>query len=432
MAKGKKIVFLGAGSAIFTERLMADLIRQKDLPHVDVVMHDIDPKVLRYMTAYTRMMAEREKADITVTGEANRAKAFDGADFIIITLTVGGGKQDLVTVDVPLKYGVYQTVGDTLGPGGLVRAFTSYATYKGFIADMRKHCPGVTVINFSNPMTMVCRLMNRLSNHKIKVVGLCHGTWGITRQIAAKLNLKPEEIHVVPAGVNHFIWFLKITHKGKDLYPRIRSELLEKGGGKDWPVTMDLLRIYGYYPSPGCSHLAEFVPYYLTSKETMEKYRLVQRDNRKTNQYKGDARKFCEDVVNGKKELPPLKASGEMAMQIIRSTILDLGQVHHANIPNKGYISNVPDEVVVEVPTRFGKRGFEGVKVGPLPQGIKSHVVRIIETQELGVEAAIRGDRALALQAFLSDPLIVNVEKAEQMLDEMLRKSKPYVPQFKI
>ncbi|MEW6354807.1 MAG: hypothetical protein AB1696_00660 [Planctomycetota bacterium] len=430
MAKRKKIVFLGAGSAIFTERLMADLIRQKDMPHVDVVMHDINPRVLRYMTAYTRMMAEREGADITVTGERSRARAFDGADFIIITLTVGGGKQDLVTVETPLKYGFYQPVGDTLGPGGLMRIYSSYSTFKGFVTDMQKYCPQVLVINFTNPMTMVCRLMNRLSEHKVKVVGLCHGTWGITRQIAAKLNLDPREIKVVPAGVNHFIWFLKITHKGKDLYPQIRKDLLEKTDGKLWPVTMELLRIYGYYPSPGCSHLAEFVPFYLKSKETMEKYGLRQRDNRETNRRKNEARKFCEDVVSGKKELPPLKDSGEMAMQIIRSTVNDLGKTYYANIPNKGYISNLPDEIVVEVPVRFRRNSFEGVKVGPLPQGIKSLITPIIETQELGVDASIRGDRALALQALLSDPNVNDVEKAEKMLDDMLRKSKSYVPQF--
>jgi len=431
MAKRKKIVFLGAGSAVFTARLMGDLIQHKDLPHIDVVMHDIEPKVLKTMTTYGQMMVEHEGADITVTGERRRPKAFDGADFIIITLTVGGGKMDLVDAEVPLKYGVHQTVADTLNPGGLMRIFRSYATYKGFVTDILKYCPKALVINFSNPMTMVCRLMNRLSDHKVKVAGLCHGTWGTTQRIANKLNIDAKKIKVLPAGVNHFIWFLKMTYQGKDLYPRIRKELLDGGKAKDWPVTMELLRIFGYFASPGDSHLAEFLPYYLRSKESMERYGLKQRDNRDSRKRKGEALKRCGDIVRGKVELPPARESGERAMQIIRSTILDLGQVHYANIPNRGYISNLPDEIVVEVPTKFGKGGYKGVGVGPLPLGIKALMTPVIETQELGVEASIRGDRDLALQAFLCDPIVNDATVAGKVLDEMLRKSKDFVPQFR-
>jgi len=425
-----RIVFLGAGSAVFTERLVADLIRRKEMPPCDVVMHDTDPEVLKYMTTYTRMLVEREGAPITVTAERTRPRAFDGADFIIITLTVGGPQQDILDVEVPLKYGVFQTVGDTLGPGGLMRIFRSFATYGGFVKDILKYCPRALVINFSNPMTMVCRLMNRLSNGKIKVVGLCHGTWGTVSSLAGKLGINPEDVDVLPAGVNHFVWFLELTCRGKDLYPLVRRELLDKGKGADWPVTMELLRIYGYYPSPGCRHLSEFVPYYLKDKRTMKKYNLTQRDNREVRKAKARARKACKDVAAGKKPLPPLKASGEQAMQIISSVVNNSGGVFYANVPNRGFISNLPDEVVVEVPCRFDRKGPHGVKVGPLPQGIKSHMVRIIETQELGVEASMRGDRNMALQAFLSDPLARDVETCGKMLDEMLRKSRKWVPQF--
>ena len=196
-------------------------------------------------------------------------------------------------------------------------------------------------------------------------------------------------------------------------------------------MTMELLRIFGYFASPGDSHLAEFLPYYLRSKESMERYGLKQRDNRDSRKRKGEALKRCGDIVRGKVELPPARESGERAMQIIRSTILDLGQVHYANIPNRGYISNLPDEIVVEVPTKFGKGGYKGVGVGPLPLGIKALMTPVIETQELGVEASIRGDRDLALQAFLCDPIVNDATVAGKVLDEMLRKSKDFVPQFR-
>jgi len=427
--KKPKIVFIGAGSAIFTERLIADLIRQKDMPPTRVVMHDIKHDVLRYMTDYTRMLVEREGAHITIEGEGNRRKALKDADFVIITLTVGGGRQDIIDVDVPLKYGVYQTVGDTLGAGGLMRIFRSFETYRGFVRDIEKCCPDALVINFSNPMTMVCRLMNRLSE-RVRVVGLCHGTWGTLRYLGQKLGIEAEKIEVTPAGVNHFVWFLELRYRGRNLYPLMRRELIEKGKGADRPVSTELFRIYGYYPSPGDTHLVEFVPFYLKDRKTMEKYRLKQRDNRETNKRKTAARAFCRDVVRGRRRLPPLKESGERAMQIIRSVVNDLGETYYANMPNKGFISNLPDDVVVEVPVRFNANGYEGEKVGALPDGIRALMMPVIETQELGVEASMRGDRNLALQAFLSDPNINDVKKAERMLDEMLKKSRQWVPQF--
>jgi len=433
MAKKPKIVFVGAGSAIFTRGLVADLINQKDMPESDVVMHDVDPTVLKTMTRYCQMMVEQANAPITITPAPDRARAFDGADFIIVTITVGGLQADKVDIDVPLKYGIRQTVGDTLGPGGLMRIFRACETFKGFVEDMEKYCPHALVINFTNPMTMLCRMMNRLG--KIKTVGLCHGTWGILRRLGQAVGIDPNEIEVVPAGVNHFIWFLKLTRKGKDLYPLLRRELLDKGKGKSDLVSNELFRVYGYYPSPGGSHLGEFLPYFLGSEDTLEKYGLRLRDHAAKVQRQRDARKHCQHVVRGKAELPPIptrrgRGESEGAIPIISSVVNDKNDVEFANIPNRGYISNLPDGVVVEVPTRFGKNGFEGVDVGPLPPAIRAHTMHIIETQEMGVEASMRGDYGLALQALLSDYLVRDIPNAEKMLREMFRRSKKWVGQF--
>ena len=432
MAKNVKIVFLGAGSAKFTRRLMADLINEKDMPPCDVVMYDIDKPVLNYMTRYCQMMVEQAGAPITVTAEPDRAHAFDGADFIIVTITVGGAQADIVDVEVPLKYGIPQTVADTLGPGGLMRIFRAHETFKGFVADMEKRCPKALVINFTNPMTMLCRMMNRLG--KMKTVGLCHGTKGIMNRLGKALNLDPRKMGVVPAGVNHFIWFLELTYNGKDLYPRLRRELMEKGKGKFDPVSTELFRIYGYYPSPGGSHLGEFLPYFLYSQESTEQYRLKVRDNRANDVRRREARAHCRDVAQGKAELPTLSRDDfghtEGAIPIISAVVTGKETVEYANIPNRGYISNLPDDVVVEVPARFNKKGFEGIEVGPLPPGIRAHTMHIIETQELAVEASMTGNYDLALQALLSDYLVRDIPNAEKMLKEMFRRSKKWVGQF--
>lgn len=434
MAEKVKIVFVGAGSAIFTRGLVADLINQKDMPESHVAMHDVDATVLKTMTQYCRMMVERAGAPITVEAEPDRVRAFDGADFIIITITVGGWQADRVDIDVPLKYGVRQTVGDTLGPGGLMRIFRAYETFKGFVDDMEKYCPHTLVINFTNPMTMLCRMMNRLG--KIKTVGLCHGTWGILRRLGQAVGIDPNEIEVVPAGVNHFIWFLKLTRNGKDIYPLLHRELLDKGKGEFDLVSNELFRLYGCYPSPGGTHLGEFLPYFLGSEETMEQYGLKVRDNAAKVQRQRDARKHCQDVLRGKAELPPVptrrrgRGESEGAIPIISSVVNDKNDVEFANIPNRGYISNLPDDVVVEVPTRFGKNGFKGMDVGPLRPAIRAHTTHIIETQEMAVEASMRGDYDLALQALLSDYLVRDIPDAEKMLKEMFRRSKKWVGQF--
>lgn len=433
MPKPVKIVFLGAGSAIFTRGLIADLINQEDLPPTQVVMHDIDPSVLKTMTRYCQMMVEQAGAPITVTAELDRARAFDGADFIIITITVGGSQADRVDIEVPLKYGVRQTVGDTLGPGGLMRIFRAYETFKGFVDDMEKCCPNVVVLNFTNPMTMLCRMMNRLGN--ITTVGLCHGTWGILRRIADRLGLDAQHMGVVPAGVNHFIWFMELTHKGKDLYPRLRREFIDKGKGDFDRVSNELFRIYGYYPSPGGSHLGEFLPYYLTSEETMKAYGLRTRDHAAKEGQQREAKAHCRAVVSGKEELPPMpkrlgRGESEGAIPIISSIVNNKNEAEFANVPNQGYIPNLPDDVVVEVPTRFGKRGPKGVKVGALPPAIQAHAMHIIHTQELGVEAAMTGDYDLALQALVSDYLVRDVANTEKMLKEMFRRSRKWVGQF--
>ena len=433
MPKPVKIVFLGAGSAIFTRGLIADLINQADMPPSHVVMHDVNASVLKTMTRYCQMMVEAAGAPIAITAEPDRARAFDGADFIIITITVGGRQADRVDIQVPLKYGLCQTIGDTLGPGGLMRIFRAYDTFKGFVDDMEKHCPHALVLNFTNPMTMICRLMNRLGS--IITVGLCHGTWGILRRLASRLGLDAEHMGVVPAGVNHFIWFLELTYGGKDLYPRLRRELIDKGKGDFDRVSAELFRIYGYYPSPGGSHLGEFLPYFLTSEEVMKRYGLSVRDYAAKEGRQRDARAHCRDVVAGRAELPPVptrrgRGDSEGAIPIISSVVNDKDDVEFANIPNKGYIPNLPNDVVVEVPTRFGKKGPKGEQVSPLPPAIQAHAMHIVHTQELGVEAAMTGDYDLAFQALLSDYLVRDIGDAEKMLKEMFRRSRRWLPQF--
>ena len=432
MARKPRIVFLGAGSALFTRQLMADLIGETDMPPCDVVMHDIDQPVLGYMTRYCQMMVEREGAPIKVTAEPERARALDGADFVIITITVGGAQADNVDVEVPLKYGIPQSVGDTLGPGGLMRIFRAYETFRGFVEDLEKHCPEALVINFTNPMTMLCRMMNRMG--RIKTVGLCHGTKGTLNHLGRALGLDPGKMGVVPAGVNHFVWFLELTYNGRDLYPRLRRELIEEGRGTFDPVSTELLRLYGCYPSPGGSHLGEFLPYFLYSQEAREHYGLKVRDNRANDVRRRGARAHCRDVARGTVELPSLNRDdlghSEGAVPIICALVTGKEVIEYANIPNRGYVTNVPDDVVVEVPTRFGRKGFEGIGVGPLPPGIRAHTMHIIETQELAVEASMTGDYDLALQALLSDYLVHDIVNGEKMLREMFRRSGKWVGQF--
>ncbi len=444
--KDVKVVIIGAGSTVFTPGLIADLVNSPHLNDSTVALVDIDPTAVEIMTRLAGRIARERGVTLRIVGTTDRRKVLPGATFVTTTIAVGGAKAWAKDVRIPEQYGVYQTVGDTVGPGGLFRALRHVPELVAIARDMEELCPDAWLFNYTNPLSINVRGIQKSSF--IKCIGLCHGILHTRRLVARELRSPPQELSVVAAGINHLTWLLDIRHKGQDMYPLLQEVLLsqlESPSNKDdgevyedfQQVSAKLMQIYGLYPSPGDRHISEFFPYFLRGDGDVLGYGL-QGSLDMTNNIltgKGTLWNRLQGEASGTtpvdQDLLAETREGERVVSIMESILLDRNTVEPAvNVRNGGLISNLPEEAIVEVPGVISGYGVRGIGVGPLPDGIANVLRSRIYQQEITVEAALTGNKQLALQALLADPLIKNIEEAEGMLDEGLSLHAEYLPQF--
>jgi len=457
----KKIALIGAGSH-FTIGLVYDIIYFKDLEGSTVGLIDTDAKGLKNVERIIQRMISQTGADLHVTASTDRKQILEGCDFVIMSIAVGNHwdawKLDL---DIPAKYGIYQTVGDSVGPGGISRAFRTVPEVLEICRDMEDLCPEAFLFNFTNPNTCVCRSINRAT--KIKAVGLCHGLFHTTRFLCKVLGIPvpdvqyaiPEGVNVTAAGVNHLTWILDLRINGQDAYPMLRERLSKPDAMTmllDWDPhrkfyqSYELFKIFGYWPSCYDRHICEFFPWFLRkngrldlvdkiwSIEELEKgwQGRLSPDLWYFKEYVERERKEAADYAEGKLPIEKvLKRSGEIAVPAISSIIYDRNEIGFAvNIPNKGYVTNLPNDVVLEVPGIFGRYGIRGIGLGDLPKGIDGILQKRVLQQELTVEAALTGDRDIAIQAMLLDELTPSLGVARKVLDELLGAHASRLPDY--
>ena len=432
-----KLVLIGAGSTEFTPGLLADLVSSPSLRNSEVALVDIDPWAVETMVGLARRLSRERGADLVVTGTTDRREALPGADFVTTTIAVGGARGWETDVRVPEKYGVFQTVGDSVGPGGVFRALRHVPEIVAVAKDMEELCPDAWLFNYTNPLSAIVRGVQKATS--IRCVGLCHGVLHTRELIARDLGHDPHDVNVVFAGVNHLCWLLDVRHQGEDVYPRLR-EFLAAGLQRaidesidDDPydrfqvVSATLTGLYGCFPSPGDRHVAEFFPYFLKKEGDALKYG-TQAGLDMTNQIlatKDTTRERLRAQADGLEPLDPDlledAREGERLIHIIDAILNDLRMPELAvNVRNDGLIANLPPWAVVEVPGQVSGFGVSGIAVGALPDGIAGILRQRIDQQELTVDAALTGDRDLAIQALLADPLMaqVPIEDAFAMLDE--------------
>jgi len=288
--------------------------------------------------------------------------------------------------------------------------------------DMERLCPDAWFLNHSNPMAICCRCVNLATG--IKTLGLCHGVEGTVRLIARTIGLEPEDLDYVAAGVNHLTWLLSVTHKGRDVYPELRRRLEDPEVFAQQPLRFELLQTFGYLPTESDMHDAEYMPYFL-HPDRWERYGLRARIMNHLERLRSRPDDYAERVTGQLASKEPLKAlrrSHERTVRIIEAMETGVSQVIHANLPNRGYISNLPNDVVVEVPALVGPHGVRGIHVGDLPPGPLALTSAIVHHQEMAVQATLTGDRQMALHALLTDPLtasILSIEQAKQLLAEL-------------
>ena len=440
----RSIVLVGAGSTVFTPGLMRDLVGSRTFDGWTVHLVDLNAEAADVMARVGRRMAEARGADLTFVPHTDRREALPGARIVTTTIAVGAAEGWRLDLEVPGRYGIAQTVGDSVGPGGVLRALRHVPELVAIARDVADLAPGAQLVNYSNPLTANVRAVAAATG--VPVVGLCHGTAHTLTRLNADLGLadRADEVHATFAGLNHLCWLLDYRLGAEDLYPRLAALVAERAGDRDAPststegvhlaVSADLFRTFGRYPAPGDRHVAEFFGWYLRGADGAgaDEDRLpwgLQGGRDDTIRYidaKSDLWQRLHDQADGRLPAVPVDGGGDQEAERLVSIAEALVTGHEhvelaVNLPNAGAIANLPPDAVVEVPAVVGARGVTGLAVGPLPPAVAAVLTARAEQQELTVQAALRGDRELAVQALALDPLVPGPDVARRILDDAVR-----------
>lgn len=427
-SKNLKFVFIGAGSSVFTLRLIGDILSEKSIESGKLVLVDIDEVLLKETEESVHHLLEFAGRDFTIEAYTDFRQAIPDADFVFMTIATGGYERWKQDIEICTKYNVLQSVGDTIGPGGIIRTLRTIPVILEIAHEMEKVCPDAWMINYTNPEGAVCLALQKYT--KIKSFGLCHGTPDTAYRLATEaFQVDFERFTYRAAGINHFTWFLEMQIDGKDVYKDLRQALTDSGMDKKEPISTELFDIYGCYPAPGDRHVGEFVPHYLKDKVLKEKdYEWKNNDFVAVDSWREEARQLFDDVrKNGKGYENFLEGSGETATHFIRS--LQTGEIatEMVNVINKGYIDNV-SEVIVELPTFIDQYGLHPQKIGNLPEAIAAQCDRLGREYLLMVDAAVNCDYEKARQAMFLDPLSANCDYPEELLKELIEANLDLLP----
>ena len=440
---GPKITIVGGGSYSWGPLFVRDLLVAPGLQDAAIVLHDVDAQALATVYDLGQIMVQQHGGG-RVERTLNLDEALRGADFVILTITTGGLEAMRYDVEIPERYDVYQAVGDTVGPGGLVRALRNIPVVAALAQKMEQLCPGAWLLNYTNPMTTLCRTVSKTSS--IRTIGLCHEWHGVRDRLAVYFGVPASALVPRIAGVNHLPWLLDLTVDGEDYMPQLQALAVEilaqhEVFDDDPRSTVDrgmvksrLLQLYGGLPVAGDRHVAEFFPFFLTEAAgrgkawgidrtpIAERYTWREMAQQKIEYLMADAAARDKFLA---------RASGEAAGEIITALAADGRYAGIMNLPNRGQVPALPTEAVVETLGVIEKGEARGLPVGNIPPAIEAILRRHIANQELTVEAALTGSRELAQQALLGDALCPpDIAAAEHMLEEMVAANRSYLPQF--
>lgn len=416
-----KIAFIGAGSVVFTQGLLADLFAFPELKDAHIALHDIDADRLATAHGAARHIAAERGAAPHITAHADRRAALDGADFVINIVQVGMRESTRTDFAVPASYGVRQTIGDTLGVGGIFRALRTFPLLRALGQDIRELCPDAWLLNYTNPMAMNVQYLTQATG-LTRVVGLCHSVYWTMRDLSDLLRVPYEEISYRAAGVNHQAWVLRFEHDGTDLYPRLDALIAEDAHLRR-RVRVDMYRRLGYYPTETSEHSAEYVPWYLHHPAEIERLRLP------VGAYLDIVDENAAEYERTRTALAagdplPVEGSMEYAPQIIHSVITGTPRTVYGNVPNHGLIDNLPADGTVEVPCLVDALGVQPTRVGPLPSQCAALNRTYLSMNDLVVRAALHDEPRHIRHAAMTDPATaaaLPVERIWDLCDDMVR-----------
>jgi alpha-galactosidase len=416
-----KVAFVGAGSIEFTRSVVSDLCSFTDLAgELEFALHDIDDERLRFAENLAGHLIRASGANAKVSAHLDRVAALDGASYVINEIQVGGYAATLIDFEIPARYGVRQTIGDTLGIGGIFRGLRTIPVVVELAQDMLSHCPEAYLLNYTNPMAMIPWAVYEATPFE-RVFGLCHSVRDTHAHLARLLQLDVADIDFLTAGFNHQAFVLKIEHQGRSLYPQLR-ELIEASPVQKRRVRVEVFRRFGYFPTESSEHLAEYVPWFMHHDQEIDNFQI----------FVGDYLKRSEDNIHEYEDLKRLLSTDEsleeqetteLASDFIHS--LETGQEReiYVNVRNGSLISSLPEACCVEVPCSVGSSGPKPIAIGALPPQITALNRTFLNVVELTVQAAVTGDRQFVYQAALLDPntaATLTTSEIVAMCDDMI------------
>jgi alpha-galactosidase len=424
------IAFLGAGSVVFTRELLADLLSFDELRGVTLALHDIDAERLETAEAIARRTAGQLDAKPVVTTSLDRRAVLDGADFVINAIQVGMHAATVRDFEIPAKYGLRQTIGDTLGVGGIFRALRTFPVLDGIARDMRELCPDAWLLNYTNPMAMNIGYLAAVAP-QLKAVGLCHSVYWTVRDLSELLGVPYEEVDYTGAGVNHQAWLLRFEHRGESLYPRL-DDLLAREPELRRRVRMDMYARLGYFPTETSEHSSEYLPWYLRDDAEIARLRIPVGDYLRISADNVAEYHAVRSAMLAGEPLDVSRDATEYAPQVIHSMVTGTLRRIHGNVANHGLISNLPEDYAVEVPCVVDALGVRPERVGALPLQCAALNRGFVNVGQLTVRAAVTGDKRMVRQAAMVDPnaaATLSVERIWALCDEMTAAHGSLIPE---
>jgi alpha-galactosidase len=452
-----RIVVIGGGSYQWVPKLLVDLVNTPSLADAEIVLQDIDPAPLGPMADFVRHVVGLKGIGMTVATTTDQRAALAGADYVVVTISTGGFASMRHDLEIPERHGIKQSVGDSVGPGGIMRALRNIPVLVGIARDMEELCPDAWMLNITNPMTTLCRAMTHETS--IKTVGMCHEIAGAQFALSLLLDASFLDLEFELVGVNHLPIFTTLQVNGEDGFEKLRALVADPDGLGNEPVKLPrefgeeaakiaggfrkrdilehhkvklaLFERFGVLPGAGDRHLVEFFPGFLTEESGWGKRWGVALTTIADRE--GDAGRYKEELAKMRASNEVSTApSGEMVAPMIDSFLRDRPHAFPLNLPNRGQAPDLPPDVVVETMCIADGQGLHPRDHARLPNVLAESVRRVAAAQEATVAAALSGDRDQVVEAMLLDPLAgrIDFDHVEQMTDEMLAATAQWLPQF--
>ncbi|MEU0566987.1 alpha-glucosidase/alpha-galactosidase [Nonomuraea sp. NPDC005983] len=415
-----RIVFVGAGSVEFTKNVLSDILTFPELGESTLVLHDIDAERLATAEAMATWMIAKLGRGAKVEAHLDRRAAVDGADYLINEIAVGGHAATRVDFEIPRRYGLRQTIADTLGIGGIFRALRTIPVMVALGHDLAELAPGALLLNYTNPMAMIPRAVYQGTSFR-RVVGLCHSVRDTQARLASLVGLPPEEVSFVTAGANHQAFVLRFEHRGENLYPAL-DEAIARDPELLRTVRVEMYRRLGYFPTESSEHGSEYLPWFLHHDDQVAHFRIPVEIYLRWSEENLDTYEETRSRLAAGRGVE-IEPAMELASEVIHSIETGTRRVVHGNVRNGGLISNLPDDACVEVPCLVDRAGVSPTRVGELPPQLAALNQTFLNVGELTVRAALEGRREHVYHAAMLDPnaaATLTLQQIHDLVDEMI------------